>query len=129
MIKFFTILLLAFLSLSSCNKLTPELSKNLTELSVIIKSKEKSKLLKICTERGYKSILSWSDNLRNDTFINNLSENLSNNGQGVFNVSENDSLIYLSLGKSDPIVGATGGYLYLLKLGNEYKIDEFRGGK
>ena len=42
---------------------------------------------------------------------------------------DSDSIVILSLGKSDNIVGATGGYLYLNKENDKYKIDLYKGGK
>jgi hypothetical protein len=48
----------------------------------------------------------------------------------VFEITKwNDSMLAVSLGKSDQILGATGGYLVLKEINNELKIDEFRGGK
>ena len=55
----------------------------------------------------------WSDSLNNTQFLRRLSDNLKNGGHGVFNTNDLDSVIIMSLGKSDEIVGATNGYLTL----------------
>jgi len=48
---------------------------------------------------------------------------------GVFEIADYDSLIYLSLGEPDEIVGANGGYLILRRSDNGIIIEEFRAGK
>jgi hypothetical protein len=73
--------------------------------------------------------MKWSDSLKNDRFLKILSENLKNGGIGVFKKKEMDSIIILSLGKSDVVLGATNGYIILKKTTEGLKIDDFRGGK
>lgn len=113
----------------SCSKSNSELDKSLTDFSTKIAGIKLAELKKITTEKGFKSLLDWSDSLKNDQFLNILSKNLKNGGNEVFNKNDLDSLVILSLGKSDVIVGATNGYLILKKTDEGFKIDGFRGGK
>ncbi len=104
------------------------LKEPLKVLAVELKSNDSMRIKFITTEKGYSSLLGWSDNLTDRAFINRLSKDLKN-----YNISDankwNDSMIVLSLGKPDEILGATGGYLVLKRINNELRIDEFRGGK
>lgn len=113
----------------SCSDSNPELEKYLTDFSAVIAEIDSEKLEKITTEKGFNSIMTWSDSLNNTHFLRNLSDNLKNGGDGVFRTNDLDSIIIMSLGESDEILGATHGYLTLRKINIEYKIDEFRGGK
>ncbi len=99
----------------------------LRKLGAELKSNDLSIIKKITTKNGYESIFSWSDSLRNKNFVSTLSNDLLK--FNVFDYSETDSSITLSLGKTDEILGATHGYLYLIKGINEMKIEEFRGGE
>tara|TARA_R110002049_G_C8703069_1_gene523209 strand:+ start:65 stop:454 length:390 start_codon:yes stop_codon:yes gene_type:complete len=121
--------ILALIFNLSCSDLKPELTKSLSDFSKILENSNPEELKKITTDNGYKSLMKWSDSLKNDRFSKLLSDNLKDGGLGVFNKKETDSTIILSLGKSDVIVGATNGYLILKKTKNGLKIDEFRGGK
>lgn len=110
-------------SKESKKKMKPVLDSFAAKINTL----ESSKIKGITTEKGYKSILKWSDSLNHKEFLFDLSSNFSK-----FNVSslENyDSLVIISLGKKDKIVGATGGYVFLKKVDGEYKIDLYRGGK
>lgn len=119
---------------SSTENITTELNeelklkKPLNELGCEIESKDSIRIKNISTDKGYASLLSWSDSLRSDSFINDLSRLMKN--YNVFEITKwNDSMLAVSLGKSDQILGATGGYLVLKEINNELKIDEFRGGE
>ncbi len=88
---------------------------------------EINSLKNITTEKGFRSLLDWSDSLQNKEFITSLSDLLLH--FEVYNIIESDSSITLSLGEPNEIVGATGGYLFLKKVNNELKINQYRGGK
>jgi len=109
--RYYLIYLCIFATLISCSSIEPKLGSQLTKLSSKIKTGNTKNFRDLFTDKGYNSILSWSDSLRNKNFLIGLSDNLSDEGKGVFSVTDNDSLIYLSLGISEVIVGATGGYL------------------
>ena len=103
---------------------------NLDTILSSLSSFDSSHINSITSENGYLSILKWSDSLESKWFITELAGNLKYGGSGIFEVSKhNDSIVVLSLGKQDPIVGATNGYLFLLKRNEIWKIDKFRGGK
>ncbi|WP_157609342.1 hypothetical protein [Psychroflexus torquis] len=123
------VILLTLVLNVGCSNSNPELDKSLTDFSVVIAEIDSEELEKITTEKGFNSIMTWSDSLSNTQFLRKLSDNLKNGGDGVFHTNDLDSIIIMSLGKSDEIVGATNGYLTLRKIDTEYKIDEFRGGK
>ena len=99
----------------SCMDSNPELSKSLTDFSQKLSDIKPDELKKITTQNGFKSLMNWSDSLKNYSFLNKLSENLKDGGNGVFKKIYLDSLVILSLGKSDVIVGATNGSLILKK--------------
>ena len=88
-----------------------DLKENLKELANEIKSKDTVRIKKITTDKGYFSLFYWSDSLRDSSFINHLTGNMKNNL--VAEIEDNDSKIYVSLGKLDEIIGATGGYIVL----------------
>jgi len=92
-----------------------------------IQSRDISRIQDITTERGLESLLEWSDSLKDESFIERLSLDIKD--FNVFSIMDSDSIVILSLGKSDNIVGATGGYLYLNKENDKYKIDLYKGGK
>jgi hypothetical protein len=99
----------------------------LKRIAIMLDFMKADSLKKITTDNGFKSLVAWSDTLRNKDFISDLSTNLSQ--FNVFNVTDYDTLITLSMGKSDMVLGATSGYLFLKKVDDELKIDQFRGGK
>lgn len=99
----------------------------LKQLSVKLDYMKIDSIKTITTENGFKSIMDWSDSLRDKEFISSLSNNLSH--FNVFNLTDYDSSVTLSLGESDMVLGATGGYLFLKKDNHQLKIDQFRGGK
>jgi hypothetical protein len=105
-----------------------ELKKSLIVMAGELESNDSLRIKNITTENGYSSLISWSDSLNDNSFINRLSKDLK-----YYNVADinkwNDSMIALSLGKLDKIVGATHGYIVLKRINNELRIDEFRGGK
>ena len=105
-----------------------ELKEPLKELAFELESNDSSRIKKITTDNGYSSLMIWSDTLNDTLFINRLSKDLK-----YYNVADinkwNDSMIAISLGKLDEIVGATHGYIVLKRINNELRIDEFRGGK
>jgi hypothetical protein len=123
------IILLTLVLNVGCSDSNPELDKSLTDFSSVIADVDSDELKKITTEKGFNSIMTWSDSLSNTQFLRRLSDNLKNGGSGVFDKNDLDSVVILSLGKSDVIVGATNGYLILNKTEEGYKIEEFRGGK
>lgn len=112
-----------------CNRIDSNLQADLTKLSENIASLDSIRIKTISTNSGYESIKMWSNNFKDKNFLKTLSNNLAKSGQGVFDLKEKDSLIYLSLGKSDKIVGATGGGLILRRYHNKISIEEFLGGK
>jgi hypothetical protein len=105
-----------------------ELEKTLKELASELESNDSKRIKKITTDKGYSSLISWSDSLNDAEFINRLSKDLKNYNFADVNVW-NDSMLALSLGELDEILGATHGYIVLKRINNELRIDEFRGGK
>lgn len=104
------------------------LGESLKELADELVSHDSVRIKNITTEKGYFSILKWSDGLNDLSFVNSLSKDLK-----CYNIADvsiwNDSMITLLLGERDETLGATHGYLVLKRLNNELMIDEFRGGK
>jgi len=113
----------------SCVESDSKLNETLSYFSQKLLDSNSDEIKNITTEKGFESLMKWSDSLKNKEFLKTLSGNLKNGGNGVFNKKEMDSLIILSLGKSDPILGATNGYLILKKTEKGLSIEEFRGGK
>ena len=113
----------------SCVESDSKLNETLSYFSQKLLDSNLDQIKNITTEKGFESLMKWSDSLKNKEFLKTLSENLKNGGNGVFNKKEMDSLIILSLGKSDPVLGATNGYLILKKTEKGLSIEEFRGGK
>lgn len=105
-----------------------KLKEPINKLGCEIESKDLTRIKTITTDKGYNSILSWSDSLQNISFINTLSKDLK-----YYNVAKinqwNDSMFALSLGDLDEVIGATHGYIVLKRINNRLRIDEFRGGK
>lgn len=126
----FRMIVLVFLvGLICCSnaKLNVDLKKSLRDFSIELSSMDSIRIKKITTQKGFESIMKWSDSLRYKDFVNHLAKNCKE--LNVFDVTKTDSVIYLSLGKSDEIIGATGGYLNLRIKNSAIRIDEYRGGK
>jgi hypothetical protein len=88
---------------------------NLDTLSSSLASLDSNNIKSITTENVYRTILEWSDSLKSKWFLKKLSNNLRDDGNGIFEITKhNDSIIVLSLGEEDIIVGATNGYIFLL---------------
>ena len=121
------LLSLFILTQFACSESKSSLNNELNRLATEIETSDSLRIKNITTNKGYTSILEWSENLSNRQFISGLVNNLIHYvpKKGF----DHDSLLILSLGKSDPITGSTGGYLVLRKINNEIKIDEYRGGK
>lgn len=82
----------------------------------------------VSTKKGFNSILKWSDSIRQKSFVKDISRDLKD--KRVFNITKHkDSLVVLSLGSSDEVLGATSGYLFLKRKNEIWKIDKYRGGK
>lgn len=104
-----------------------DLKETLKSFAIEIESRDTIRIQNITNQKGYSSIISWSDSLKNESFINHLTRDLKN--YHVAQINDYETVIIVSLGKPDEILGATGGYIVLKKINNELKIDEFRGGK
>jgi len=113
----------------SCVESDSKLNETLSYFSQKLSESNADELKKISTENGFESLMKWSDSLKNKRFLKTLSKDLKDGGNGVFNRKEMDSLIILSLGKSDVVLGATNGYLILKKTKKGLSIEEFKGGK
>lgn len=124
--KFWYLLLLSVLATLSCSNSNDALQQSISEFSEQLIDINEDELRQITTESGFTTIMLWSDSLRNKHFLNELSKNLDSS---IFRTVDLDSIIILSLGKSDLIVGTTGGTLKLRTCENGYKIDQFLGGK
>jgi hypothetical protein len=119
------IILLLFIVLVSCTKVQPELRNSLKRFSQSFDTFDSIKA--ITTKNGFNSILYHSDTLREKTFIQALLKSLSE--EEIFQITETDSTIVLSLGRQDKIAGATAGYLFLKRNNGHLLIDEYRSGK
>lgn len=104
-----------------------DLKETLKSIAIEIESRDTIRIQNITNQKGYASIISWSDSLKNESFINHLTRDLMN--YHVAQINDYDTVIIVSLGKPDEILGATRGYIVLKKINNELKIDELRGGK
>lgn len=104
-----------------------ELKETLKSFAIEIESRDTIRIQNITNHKGYTSIIRWSDSLKNESFINHLILDLKN--YDIAQMNNYDTIIIVSLGKPDDILGATGGYIVLKKINNELKIDEYRGGK
>ena len=128
--KVFIVFLLFILL--GCNrpiKIDTDLEQFLPVFAKCINTKNLDSLQTVTTQNGYNSLTLWSDSLKSDYFVNSLSNHLQYPSKYVFAVNDYDSLVYLSLGKPDDIVGATGGYLVLRRIGEQIKVERFVGGK
>lgn len=103
------------------------LDSTLNQYVVVFNNIESTSLKKITTETGFSSLMKWSDTLKNKDFFYSISDLLSQ--KKIFNIVDYDTSITLSLGESNDILGATGGYLFLKKVGKQLLIDKYRGGK
>lgn len=105
-----------------------QLEDTLQKLADGLEFKNYQKLKNCTTENGYLSLLSWSDSLKDSTFIHDLKMNLKK--YTVTDLKDwEDSMVIIYLGKQDEVLGATGGFVVFKRINQELKIDEFRGGK
>ncbi len=105
-----------------------QLKDTLQKLADGLEFKNYQKLKNCTTEKGYLSLLSWSDSLKDRAFINDLKMNLKK--YTVANLKDwEDTMVIIYLGKQDEVLGATGGFVVFKRINQELKIDEFRGGK
>jgi len=120
--EYIIILIIVFTTLVGCeNKNSHKIFLGLNErynldtLSSSLASLDSNNIKSITTENVYRTILEWSDSLKSKWFLKKLSNNLRDDGNGIFEITKhNDSIIVLSLGEEDIIVGATNGYIFLL---------------
>ena len=120
------VVLLFSLTLFSCHytsKTDLELKQILGKFTKYISAKNMDSLRVITTQKGFDSLLLLSDSLQSDFFINGLSTCLQNPSTHIFAVKDYDSLIYLSLGEPDDIIGATSAYLVLRRIDGQIKIE------
>lgn len=135
--QFLTIFLLIVLFACSpqnkeSNRIVPskqtQLEDTLQKLADGLEFKNYQKLKNCTTEKGYSSLLSWSDSLKDRAFINDLKMNLKK--YTVANLKDwEDTMVIIYLGKQDEVLGATGGFVVFKRINQELKIDEYRGGK
>ena len=105
-----------------------QLEHTLQKLADGLEFKNHKKVKNCTTEKGYLSLLSWSDSLKDKSFINDLKMNLKK--YTVANLKDwDDTMVIIYLGKQDEVLGATGGFVVFKRINQELKIDEFRGGK
>ncbi|MEN9442401.1 MAG: hypothetical protein RLZ33_2478 [Bacteroidota bacterium] len=114
------------------NRIVPtkqtQLEDTLQKLADGLEFKNYQKLKNCTTENGYRSLLSWSDSLKDRTFIHDLKMNLKK--YAVANLKDwEDTMVIIYLGKQDEVLGTTGGFVVFKRINQELKIDEFRGGK
>lgn len=101
---------------------------NIDRISDALNSLDTLEIKKVSTSEGFTSVIKWSDSLRSKSFVKNVSKNLKN--RDIFEITKHsDSIVVLSMGYSDEIVGATEGYLFLEKKKDIWKIKKYRGGK
>lgn len=105
-----------------------KLEDTLQKLADGLEFKNYQKLKNCTTEKGYLSLLSWSDSLKDKSFINDLKLNFKK--YTIANLKDwEDTMVIIYLGKQDEVLGATGGFVVFKRINQELKIDEFRGGK
>lgn len=92
-----------------------------------LEKKKSEEIEKFFTDQGYKKFLKFSDCLNNIEFIGVLSSNLKKKEYSIEEI--NDSSYVISVGKKDEIVGAYGGYYFVLKTGNQHLIYNINLGK
>lgn len=105
----------------------PFLDSTINQYVIALNKMDVNSLQSITTENGFKSLLEWSDSLKDTAFFVAISNILSQ--RKICNLVDYDTTITLSLGEPNEILGATGGYLFLKKVNNQLKINQFRGGK
>ena len=117
----------------SCKKensiIDSKLENQLLVFSEMIYPIDTLKLKKISTKKGFESFKFHSNYFESIDFLKTMSKNLKKSKENVFSKYENDSIIILSMGKEDVIVGATKGALKLKMIDDVVKIDGFLAGK
>ncbi len=84
---------------STTNNLDKEKLRAFNLFSAKLKTLDLDSIREISTNKGVESLMSWSDSLRQKTFIKCLSTDLANEGQGVFDYLEWDSVTFaISMG-------------------------------
>ena len=123
------ILAVSVFLLSACHQLDSSLQTQLVSMSQQLDHITIDQLEAVSTDKGFKTMLMLTDSLKSKSIVRNLSEQLKEPEKGIFHIEHYDSLIYLSLGQSDPTIGATDGYLVLAKTKDGVKIESFLSGK
>lgn len=127
--SFCTVFLIFYLVLSCQNKQKIEfdLVSNLNKYAKTIKSRQVSETSKICTKKGFNSIMEWSDSLKNQELLNAISRTFASNS--IVYSQPNDSTYNLGIEPlKNQFYGQSTGEITLIMVNNELKIDSYRGG-
>lgn len=119
--------IIMFSLIVSCSNSSNESIDLVSELRIIgkeLNSYDSKRILKVCTKNGFDSLLDWSDSLRDEKFIINLSENLVNDR--ITFVPLKDSVYQITIYNLIEDQTTTGG-CDIKFINGVAKIDKFQG--
>jgi len=104
-----------------------DLVGTLNEYSKIIESRDLDQFRSICTPNGFDSMMDWTDSLRRDKIVNEITATFSQKSI-VFSQS-NDSVFNVSTSQLErPLTGGRIGRVVLKSIQGQLKIDAYEGG-
>jgi hypothetical protein len=123
---FFLLLSMIFFNLIfSCNSNSNnDLYTHIDNISKEIQSNEFSRIKKVCTKNGYKSILNWSDSLDNKHFFEKLVRSLSFRPLSFHLIGEVTFEVFLY--DEYPFI-RTSGILTIIIIDKNVKIEKYEG--
>lgn len=114
------------LKTDSVNSRNIDLFYSLGGYGNLLLSKDTIAIKSICTEKGYKSILQWSDSLKDEEFVYMLASNLNDT---IFQYSpKTDSTLQIDLKYPNNRDGKHVGSLDMIISNDQLYIDQYWGG-
>lgn len=96
------------------------------EISEVLKTRDTNKISEVCTEKGFKSLLEWTDSLRNEIVMEGVINTLSSKRIQYSKPSETSYRIFIP--KEVMNDGNSTGNILLVKKNGKAKIDAYEGG-
>jgi hypothetical protein len=116
---------------SSCNNSSNEAQLDvvdtLNSYSKIIASRDLDQLHSICTPNGFDSMMDWTDSLRKDKIVDEITTTFSQ--KRILYSQSNDSVFMVSTSQYErPLPGGSIGRVMLKSIRGQLKIDAYEGG-
>lgn len=122
-----TVLLFLVISCQNQQKTEFDLVRNLNNYAKIIDSRKGDDISKICTKKGFNSILEWSDSLRDVQLLKSITNTFSSK-RIVFSQPNNFTYRLETEPFKRKVVGESVGEITLILKNGKLKIDSYSGG-